>query len=303
LIDHSLPPKIQDRENDNIQYHIRNYNHQQQYLQKLEFEENVKATTQARRKFWLPAEDAQLMELVNIYGEKWSKIASVMQGRTGKQIRDRYINSLKPGIRQDAWTPAEDELLIRLYRKIGNKWSKIAHCLKGRTENQVKNRFRTYLKRKIRKSVFANLDSEVVSDSVKYDGEKFENEAHLDSRNIKGFESIHSLESELSGPRKKLHVEECNCQKQRFMNNYLPVSTMASNNNVNFVMHSNEIRKGIALNEPTNYSERRVCVPKLISNEELSPECLKEELSSTNNGGSDVKEEYIVVKKENIQYY
>jgi len=112
--------------------------------QKTQFEE---LNHQTKRRFWLPSEDAQLIELVNLYGERWSKIATFIEGRTGKQIRDRYINSLKPGIRQEAWTKEEDELLIKLYLKIGNKWSRIAHCLRGRTENQVKNRFRTFFKR------------------------------------------------------------------------------------------------------------------------------------------------------------
>ena len=120
--------------------------------------EKGKKSSQAKRKFWLPSEDSQLIELVNLYGEKWSQIASMMQGRTGKQIRDRYINSLKPGIRQEAWTKKEDDLLLKLYKKIGNKWSRIAWYLKGRTENQVKNRFRTYFKKSQGKALRRNKD-------------------------------------------------------------------------------------------------------------------------------------------------
>jgi len=291
---------MDDRDNEGLHYHMLNYNHQQQYYQKLELEENLKTTTQTRRKFWLPAEDAQLIELVNIYGEKWSKIASVMKGRTGKQIRDRYINSLKPGIRQEAWTPAEDELLIRLYRKIGNKWSKIAHCLKGRTENQVKNRFRTYLKRKIRKSVFENLDSEAASDSVKYHGENSEDEVQNNAINLRLAENIHPLETQLNGVRKKLHVEECNCQKQKHShNNYLSfpsLNNVISNGNVKFLTHQNELGKRFV-----DLSERKICFSKMNKSGELSPDCFKEEFSSTNNDS--VKEEFIAVKTENIQYY
>ena len=120
--------------------------------------EKQKKSSQAKRKFWLPSEDSQLIELVNLYGEKWSQIASMMQGRTGKQIRDRYINSLKPGIRQEAWTKKEDDLLLKLYKKIGNKWSRIAWYLKGRTENQVKNRFRTYSKKNQDRTLRRNKD-------------------------------------------------------------------------------------------------------------------------------------------------
>lgn len=123
---------------------------------------------QTKRRFWLPSEDAQLIELVHRYGERWSKIATFIEGRTGKQIRDRYINSLKPGIRQEAWTKEEDELLIKLYLKIGNKWSRIAHCLQGRTENQVKNRFRTFFKKGS-----SSLEIEELSKPKKYIKKEF----------------------------------------------------------------------------------------------------------------------------------
>lgn len=116
-----------------------------------------------------------------------------MHGRTGKQIRDRYINSLKPGIRQEAWTRAEDELLIRLYKKIGNKWSRIASCLKGRTENQVKNRFRTCFKRKQRKVSIDSLDSSPVSEPVNCKKRSPEFHENIDMKVLggseRGFES------------------------------------------------------------------------------------------------------------------
>lgn len=146
----SLTPKIEVDIEDPYERSFLNNNckeEEEKFVIPERFEEECSLSQQTKRRFWLPAEDAKLIELVSLHGEKWSKIATLMQGRTGKQIRDRYINSLKPGIRQEAWTKEEDELLIKLYFKIGNKWSKIAHFLKGRTENQVKNRFRTFFKR------------------------------------------------------------------------------------------------------------------------------------------------------------
>lgn len=82
-----------------------------------------------------------VLELMKTHGEKWTKIAACIGGRTGKQVRDRYLNYLKPSIKQKRWTPQEDELLESLYKEHGNKWSTIASCLGDRTENQVKNRF------------------------------------------------------------------------------------------------------------------------------------------------------------------
>ena len=73
----------------------------------------------------------------------------MMEGRTGKQIRDRYLNKLKPNIKRGDWTDDEDRTLLALYYQIGHKWSKIATYLPGRTEGQVKNRFYSHIKKKL----------------------------------------------------------------------------------------------------------------------------------------------------------
>jgi len=76
-------------------------------------------------------------------------ISSVMEGRTGKQVRDRYLNKLRPNIKCGDWSAEEDERLIRLLREVGNRWSLIASHLPGRTEGQVKNRFYSCIKKRI----------------------------------------------------------------------------------------------------------------------------------------------------------
>ena len=61
--------------------------------------------------------------------------------RTGKQIRDRYLNQLCPNINRKRWTLDEDDLLLQLYKIQGNKWCDISKQMPGRTEVMVKNRF------------------------------------------------------------------------------------------------------------------------------------------------------------------
>lgn len=114
--------------------------------------------TKVRRKAWQDQEDELLLELVEKYGKKWSKIASIMKGRTGKQIRDRYLNNLNPEIVDKDWTSEEDNLILFLYYNWGKKWSKIAAALPGRSEGQVKNRFYWGLKRKVLNCQFTNCD-------------------------------------------------------------------------------------------------------------------------------------------------
>jgi hypothetical protein len=98
---------------------------------------------------WTPKEDAKLMELMKKYGQSWAMISSMLEGRTGKQVRDRYLNKLRPNIKLGDWSAQEDELLVSLCKEIGNRWSLIASHLPGRTEGQVKNRYYSHIKKRL----------------------------------------------------------------------------------------------------------------------------------------------------------
>jgi hypothetical protein len=98
---------------------------------------------------WTPQEDVQLMDLMKKHGQSWAMISAVMTGRTGKQIRDRYLNKLRPNIKCGDWSAEEDDLMIKLLKEIGNRWSLIATHLPGRTEGQVKNRYYSSIKKRL----------------------------------------------------------------------------------------------------------------------------------------------------------
>ena len=99
------------------------------------------------RQPWTNEEDKKLIDLVKQYGQNWSLISSVIEGRTGKQIRERWLNKLNPVIDRSRFTKAEDEKIIELFRKSGAKWKEISKEMPGRTENMVKNRFYSYIRR------------------------------------------------------------------------------------------------------------------------------------------------------------
>lgn len=95
---------------------------------------------------WTAEEDAKLMEQMKLMKDrefKWKDVARCIDGRTGKQCRERWNCNLNPEISREPWTPEEDRTLLRLHRKVGNKWSQIAVDLSGRSENAVKTRFKS----------------------------------------------------------------------------------------------------------------------------------------------------------------
>lgn len=87
------------------------------------------------------SEDQKLINLVQQYGVKcWSFISSQMPGRTPRQCRDRWNHYLAPQTNTTKWTVEEDQIIIKMVKKIGKQWSKIASLFPGRTGIAVRNR-------------------------------------------------------------------------------------------------------------------------------------------------------------------
>ena len=63
--------------------------------------------------------------------------------------KNRWHNHLNPEINKEPWTEEEDEIIISKQKDLGNKWSHICKFLQGRTDNMVKNRWNSTLRRKL----------------------------------------------------------------------------------------------------------------------------------------------------------
>jgi myb proto-oncogene protein len=67
--------------------------------------------------------------------------------RTGKSCRLRWVNYLHPGLRRGRITADEERLILELHAKWGSRWSRIARSLPGRTDNEIKNFWRTRMRK------------------------------------------------------------------------------------------------------------------------------------------------------------
>ena len=151
-------------------------------------------------------EDLKLISLYKIYGKKWNLIAKGMKNRTGKQVRDRFLNSLAPGVNKKKFTKEEDKKIIKYYKIFGKSWSMISKFVNGRTGDMIKNRFYSNLSKYIKKD--KNFKDEIIEEEEKDE---------LNLKNINN-ESIIQL---------KKYTNENNCQ------NNLNKENSNFNNNLN----------------------------------------------------------------------
>ncbi|GMI84067.1 myb domain protein 48 [Hibiscus trionum] len=104
---------------------------------------------ETRKGPWSEKEDMVLVNFVHLFGDRrWDFIAKVSGlNRTGKSCRLRWVNYLHPGLKRGKMTPQEEKLVLDLHAKWGNRWSRIARKLPGRTDNEIKNYWRTHTRK------------------------------------------------------------------------------------------------------------------------------------------------------------
>jgi hypothetical protein len=79
--------------------------------------EGVKSKKKRRSvRKWTKEEDERMRVLVKRFGtRKWSTIGGFLDGRNGKQCRERWHNQLDPNIKKTAWTEDEEVRFFFLF--------------------------------------------------------------------------------------------------------------------------------------------------------------------------------------------
>uniref|UniRef100_A0ACD5V4J4 Uncharacterized protein n=2 Tax=Avena sativa TaxID=4498 RepID=A0ACD5V4J4_AVESA len=110
-----------------------------------------KPKAQHRKGLWSPEEDQKLRDYIIRFGHSCWSTVPVKAGlqRNGKSCRLRWINYLRPGLKHGMFSGEEEDTVMRLHATLGNKWSQIAQHLPGRTDNEVKNYWNSYLKKRV----------------------------------------------------------------------------------------------------------------------------------------------------------
>ena len=137
---------------------------------------------------WAKEEDDMVLELVGKFGKNWSLISKYLPSRTGKQIRDRFLNTLDSNINRDKFSSEEDQKIIELYLQHGTKWSNIAKFFEKRTGDMIKNRFYSTLRKKVHGYV------------------RFKKSAN---RKIRRLRRIRSRNSSRNSTKNLFHIDNC----------------------------------------------------------------------------------------------
>ena len=66
----------------------------------------------------------------------WRELAKSVPGRSNKDWRRRWWNSLADGTAKGSWSEEEDGLLIEAVRKHGTNWSRVARVFRSRNSDQ-----------------------------------------------------------------------------------------------------------------------------------------------------------------------
>lgn len=103
---------------------------------------------------WTHDEDEILVELMKIHDQDWKALAQALPSKTAKQIKERFLNQLDARVVDQPFTFEEDVCLLMHIRAVGRSWMRISKFMPGRSELMLKNRYHSFLKKRLEPEFF-----------------------------------------------------------------------------------------------------------------------------------------------------
>ena len=209
---------------------------------------------------WSSHEDQLLMKWIEVHGPKnWARCAETIKGRNGKQCREHWNNSLNDNIVKGQWSSEEDLFIMVFYDKLDKSWKKMIPLFKTRTENAIKNRFFSQLRKITAK--FVKKDKSEYNSKFKlgtlikfYDKgveeakNDFLKEHPMNEDNYKAF--INDVENLINNkPKEQKFIELDSIEKKYFSNlNNIDNNNFNINNAINKKEEDKDEKKEININ-------------------------------------------------------
>ncbi|KAH7071912.1 hypothetical protein BKA63DRAFT_59889 [Paraphoma chrysanthemicola] len=125
---------------------------------------------------WTLAEDQQLREEVEaqLTGggdvKDWCRIAAKLPGRTNKDCRKRWHNSVAGGLKKGQWSKSEDLLLARGVQQHGQRWTLVANCVESRSADQCAKRWQQSLDPELDRSEWREDEDQILIEATSHLG-------------------------------------------------------------------------------------------------------------------------------------
>ncbi|XP_021768403.1 protein ODORANT1-like [Chenopodium quinoa] len=204
---------------------------------------------------WTAEEDKKLINFILTNGQCCWRAVPKLAGlrRCGKSCRLRWTNYLRPDLKRGLLSDAEEQLVIDLHARLGNRWSKIAARLPGRTDNEIKNHWNTHIKKKLIKMGIDPVTHEPLNKDQSPNNQIIPNQSSSSSNNnnnsdISTAESLNqtqssSLETTNSGSANSMTV--INSMSEDITNNNSPPTENSSS--VNNQSNTSSLIEGISI--------------------------------------------------------
>ncbi|PVH99734.1 hypothetical protein DM02DRAFT_528409, partial [Periconia macrospinosa] len=104
------------------------------------------------------------------HARDWCRVAAKLPGRTNKDCRKRWHNSIAGGLKKGQWSKSEDRQLAKGVEQYGQRWTLVADVVHSRSADQCAKRWQQSLDPDLDHSEWCESDDKLLIDAVQRHG-------------------------------------------------------------------------------------------------------------------------------------